>query len=237
MENNIIKNNIKNLLITYNILFYYHNEDIKLIDYYLDNLKTMFNNLSNTNDTNIQFIINFIVSDLDNFIANLESHINITKIESSNNIYKINETLENFLETKFQQIKINNYDFNIIIHQNISYPYKFFNKYNFENIHYENKTINKLDEINFGKNSIGFKRYVGNIMTWNIHNKIENENIKILQYQKIITCVFQIDFGTRIGLPVCLHPDVKNIEYGKSFYNINFEDKDKNPLLKLSKYF
>ena len=61
MENNIIKNNIKNLLITYNILFYYHNEDIKLIDYYLDNLKNMFNNLSNTNDTNIQFIINFLM--------------------------------------------------------------------------------------------------------------------------------------------------------------------------------
>jgi hypothetical protein len=68
---------IKNLLITYNILFYYHNEDIKFIDYYLDNLKTMFNNLSITNNTDIQFIINFIVSDLDNFIVNLESHINI----------------------------------------------------------------------------------------------------------------------------------------------------------------
>lgn len=104
MENNIDeKTEIKNLLITYNILFYYHNEDIKFIDYYLDNLKTMFNNLSITNNTDIQFIINFIVSDLDNFIVNLESHINIIKIESSNNIYKINETLEIFLETKFQQ--------------------------------------------------------------------------------------------------------------------------------------
>lgn len=78
---------IKQLFITYNILFYYHNEDIKLIDYYLDNLKIMFEQLTNPNDTDIQFIINFIVSDLDNFITKLESHINITKFESSNNIY------------------------------------------------------------------------------------------------------------------------------------------------------
>lgn len=43
MDENIKKNiKIKNLFITYNMLFYYHNEEIKLIDYYLDNLKIMF---------------------------------------------------------------------------------------------------------------------------------------------------------------------------------------------------
>lgn len=168
----------------------------------------------------------------------MESHINITKFESSNNIYKIYETSTDFIETKYLKIKINNYDFNIIVHQNISYPYKLIEKYNFNYI-YDNDNGNiieiKKENINFGENSIGFKRYVGNMMSWNIHNKIDNDNNEDKLYGKIITCMFQIDFGTRIGLPICLHSDVTNIEYGGIYYNTN--DTENNPLLSKSKYF
>lgn len=59
-ENNDININEKfDDLIYYNIVFYYHNEPIELMTYYLNNLQFLLNNMIKTNKTQIQICVNF----------------------------------------------------------------------------------------------------------------------------------------------------------------------------------
>jgi hypothetical protein len=71
-ENIFINNKKFKNFIYYNIVFYYHNEPIELMTYYLNNLKFLFNNIIHDNNNLIQFCISFFVSDLDKFIESLK---------------------------------------------------------------------------------------------------------------------------------------------------------------------
>lgn len=92
--------------------------------------------------------------------------------------------------------------------------------------------IEDIDVID-GSKSIGFKRYVSNIMSWNIYSKFSKINKKNTIYNKIKTFLFQIDYGTIIGLNILLHPDVNKIKINKK--NINLS-KPKNSVLPHNKF-
>jgi hypothetical protein len=67
-----INKELKNL-IYYNIVFYYHDEPIELLTYYLNNLKFLFGNINYDNNyDSAQFCFNFFVSDLNKFIELLK---------------------------------------------------------------------------------------------------------------------------------------------------------------------
>ncbi len=203
-----------NLLILYNITFYYHNENIKLIDYYLDNLSTMFDKININNGTKLQFIINFMVSDINVFMENLKNNQYDIQNENISNKCTFNETSTDLINLTHCQIKIKNYDFTINIYKINSLPNKYINEFDFNNIkNYENDKFIKINKnnVDFGTSSIGFKRYVSNIMTWNLYTKLLEDNISLLTFNTIKTFLFQIDFGSRIGMPIILHPNIKDI--------------------------
>lgn len=203
-----------NLLILYNITFYYHNENIKLIDYYLDNLSTMFDKININNGAKLQFIINFLVSDINVFMENLKNNQYDIQNENISNKCTFNETSTDLINLTHCQIKIKNYDFTINIYKINSLPNKYINEFDFNNIkNYENDKFVKINKnnVDFGTSSIGFKRYVSNIMTWNLYTKLLEDNISLLTFNTIKTFLFQIDFGSRIGMPIILHPNIKDI--------------------------
>jgi hypothetical protein len=137
-------------LIYYNVVFHYHNEPIELMNYYLNNLKFLLNNIIKHTKTQIQICINFFVSNIDNFIHSLKQHKyihttnNYTKyIHTTNNYtkykHKIYENKTNYIETEYIDIKPINYDFEIRIHEIISKPLKNITEYNSNNIYkYDN---------------------------------------------------------------------------------------------------
>lgn len=109
-------------LLYYNIVFYYHNESIELLDYYLKNLQFLFTNISNTDKNEILFGVNFFVSNLDFFIQNLTSKY--TNYQKSNKlVHKIYENNKNYIETIYCTIKFDEYNFYINVHEIISKPY------------------------------------------------------------------------------------------------------------------
>lgn len=77
------------------------------------------------------------------------------------------------------------------------------------------------NNINDGSKSIGFKRYVANIMSWNIYEKLINNNKKEKIYNQIKTFLFQIDYGTIIGLHILLHNSI-DINTINKIFNKNF---------------
>lgn len=224
-----------NNLIYYNIIFYYHNEPIELMSYYLNNLKFLFNNIINDDNYLIQFCISFFVSDLNKFIELLKQSKFVDKINYKISKHIIYENNNNFIETKYIKLVPLNFDFEIFIHEIVSKPYKDIDKNIDKNIYnniikcYDddnkikfNSSTTKIDllDVNDGTKSIGFKRYVANIMSWNIYNKIKINNNNEKKFNVIKTFLFQIDFGTIIGLHILLHPSVNEIKYNNNMVNL-----------------
>lgn len=229
-ENNKNKSNEElDNLIYYNIVFHYHNEPIELMTYYLNNLKFVFDNMFYHEKTQIQICVNFFVSNIDDFTKKLIEHKYISnKIEISIDKYIIIENETNYIETKFYEFTPKNYNFEIRIHEILSKPYKnIFNNYkNILNCYDGNKNKincsnikNKINITNTntntniidGSKSIGFKRYVANIMSWNIYENLKILNGKNVIYNQIKTFLFQIDYGTIIGMHILLHPSISVI--------------------------
>lgn len=218
LENNELKN-----LCYYNIVFHYYNEPIELLNYYFQNLKNLFDNVIFNQEIEIKFCVNFIVSEIEKFIELLCTNKYIKSNKYIKGKHKIYENKDNFIETKYVNVLLLNYNFEINIHEIVSKPYKNINSNKFENItecFHNDKKIIKLNNNNIkiennqiidGSKSIGYKRYVANIMSWNIYekNKILNENN--VSYNQIKVFLFQIDFGTIIGLHVLLHPLINKI--------------------------
>lgn len=153
-------------------------------------------------------------------------------IQTSNNFIKykhiIYENKTNYIETKYIDIKPTNYDFEIRIHEIISKPLKNITKYNCNNICKYNDdefifTSQKIYELNVndGSKSIGFKRYVSNIMSWNIYKKIKNKNDNYKNFNKVKVFLFQIDYGTIIGIHIFLHSSIDKLVYNNVNYNLN----------------
>lgn len=227
-----IKREYKNL-IYYNVVFYHHNEPIEIMSYYMNNLKFLFNNIYNDDNKNvIEFCINFFVSDLDKFINLLKSNKFINSTNHKINYHKIYENNDNFIETKFTKLKPINQNFDIYVHEIISKPYKNIdnNEYNNiikcnndkdEKIKFDNsRTIINSTDINDGSKSIGFKRYVANIMSWNIYENFKIKNNENKLFNKIKVFLFQIDYGTIIGLHILLHPLVIKIKFNNDVINL-----------------
>lgn len=229
-KNNDIKINEKlDDLIYYNIVFYYHNEPIELMTYYLNNLQFLFNNMIKTNKIQIQICVNFFVSNIDKFIDLLKQK---KYIQTTNNYIKykhiIYENKTNYIETEYIDIKPTNYDFEIRIHEIISKPLKNMTKYNSNNICKYNDdefifTSQKINELNVndGSKSIGFKRYASNIMSWNIYEKIKNKNDNYKNFNQVKVFLFQIDYGTIIGIHIFLHSSIDKLVYNNVNYNLN----------------
>ena len=203
----------------------------------------LFNNMIKDDNNQIIFNVNFFVSNLKNFILLLKNH---NYINNNNNFvfdkHIIYENKTNYIETNFIKIKINYYDFEIIVHEIISKPNKNISPNDYDNI-YNCNEINKnikcnfdykikIDNVNIidGSKSIGFKRYVANIMSWNIYEKLINDNKQEKSFNQIKTFLFQIDFGTIIGLHILLHNSIdidlinKNI-FSSSNNNYWYETK------------
>lgn len=217
----VIADNIKmDKLLIYNIVFHYHNEDIELLDYYLQNLNTMITNVFSTSIIDIKFNIIFFVSNLENFVTILRSKFIITNTDLKEHIIYENNT--NILKTKYYIVKINNFNFSISVHNILSKPYKKLNSNDLD------KTKINIDLIDIGTNSIGFKRYVSNIMAWNTYYKYKKDNDNTKKYKIIKVFLWQIDYGTFIGLPILLHSKIndKNItKLLKNKFNYLFESK------------
>jgi hypothetical protein len=155
-ENKITIPNLNNKkILYYDLTFYYHNEDIELLDYYLKNIDTIYKNIKSNNLCDIFIDICFFVSSLDKFICKLR---NINKFNF--NIHKVYENKTNFIELKTIKIKFDGYDFYAHIKQNLSFLNKLVKNFN-DNID------NEHNYIDYGINSIGFKRYCNNVLCWN----------------------------------------------------------------------
>ncbi len=225
---------LKNL-VYYNVVFHYHNEPIELLTYYLNNMKYLFDNMILNSKIKIEFCVNFFVSNLDTFIELLGEN----KF-TNNNIHKkithrIYENNNNYVETKFVDTTPTYYNFEIRIHQIMSKPNKNITDVNYNNIYryvddefnFKSQKIEKSNIID-GTNSIGFKRYVANIMTWNIYEKLKNNNVKEKMFNNIQTFLFQIDFGTIIGLHILLHPSITNVSFDNTIYNLTNDNSFNN---------
>lgn len=215
----------KNLcdLLYYNIVFHYHNEPIELLTYYLENLRFLFNNMIKQDNLIIEFSINFFISDLNSFVKLLINKKYISNFNFNKIKHKIYENKTNLIETNYIKIKPNNYNFEIIIHEILSKPNKNVSSSDYNNIFSCQKLKNNNIECDFGtktkidktkiidgSKSIGFKRYVANIMSWNIYEKLVNNNKQEKIFNQIKTFLFQIDFGTIIGLHILLHNSIDN---------------------------
>ena len=213
---NLTKKNLDNL-IYYNIVFHYHNEPIELIKYYFENLNFLFNNMIKNDNVQVIFSVNFFVSNLKDFLLSLK---NINYIHDSNYVFNkhiIYENDTNYITTKYVKLKLKKYDFYVNIHEIIAKPNKNILSNDYNNIYtcnkknikfrcdFENKIKIDDDEIIDGSKSIGFKRYVANIMSWNIYEKYTNGNKQEKIFNQIKIFLFQIDFGTIIGLHILLH--------------------------------
>lgn len=97
-------------LLVYNIVFYYHEEDIDIFDYYLENIKNLLNKINLIYDISINFYITFIVSKLDEFIKKLEKKFLLT-YKSKIKQQEIYENNSNKLKTNYYELKIEKYDF------------------------------------------------------------------------------------------------------------------------------
>ncbi len=215
-----------NKLLFYNITFFYHNEQIELFNHYLKNIQTMIDNIkSNANNT---IIFNFLF-----FVSNLEEFINkisgIKEVIIKKEIYT-----ENIIETEEEQIELRKID---ILIDNIAFQIININTFpnrKINNFILENRELNALN-INCGINSIGYKRYCANILSWNIQKYLEKTYNKI--YQDIRTFLFQIDFGTFIGMPVILHKDIKKMLYKEDREEVDLFSEEDNPLYEISNYW
>lgn len=226
-KNNITsyKLNCKKLLY-YNLTFYYHNEDIELLSYYLKNIDTIYKNIKSNNQYDIIIDISFFVSDLEIFITKLRNIIKFyTKIE------KVYENKFNFIELKIIKIKFVDYDFSVCIKQNLSFPNKLIKFFN-DNIKNSNNDCNNID---YGNNSIGFKRYCNNIICWNKYYYLKSYHKN--KYIDIKLFSWQIDFGTFIGMPTILHPKINKMFYTSNDIEINLFEKTNNPLYDISNYW
>ena len=236
---------------------------IEIMSYYMNNLKFLFNNINNDGNNNvIEFCINFFVSDLNKFIKLLKLNKFINFINYKINYHKIYENNDNFIETKFIKLKLINQDFDIYVHEIISKPYKNIDNNDYNNIincsndeedkiKFDNSgiKINSID-INDGSKSIGFKRYTANIMSWNIYEKFKIKNNENKIFNKIKVFLFQIDYGTIIGLHILLHPLVTKIKFNNDIINLldnksfnilssllyKDKDKEKNKKLQLKNF-
>lgn len=108
------------------------------------------------------------------------------------------------------------------------FPNKNISKYYYDNIYKYNGsefifTPYKINEqnINDGSKSIGFERYVSNIMSWNIYEKINNKCDNYKNFNKIKVFLFQIDYGTIIGIHIFLNPSISKVAYGDNDYDLN----------------
>ena len=232
INNNVKNEGLKNL-IHYNIVFHYHNEPIELLTYYLNNLKFLFNNMIENDNCEINIIVNFFVSNLKIFKKLLRDKKFINSTNFNDFIHKIYENNANYVKTKYIKIKPNDYNFEIIIHEIVSKPNKNIYSDNYNNIIecYDNnknikcntKTNIKInnDDIIDGSKSIGFKRYVANIMSWNIYEKLNNDNKNEKIFNQMKVFLFQIDFGTIIGLHILLHNSINNILLNDEQINLN----------------
>lgn len=214
-------------LLDYILTFFYHKEQIELIEYYLENIETIFKTIFSNNKCEIRFDIIFMVSNLDIFYNNLKNYLKkeeITIVDTYNQ--KVYENNTKYVEFKVYKVKINKYSYFIKIKQILSIPnsvvYDFIQK---------NKDKFEEYDVDYGTNSIGFKRYCNNILCWNIQKNLESE----YYYSSVRVLSWQIDFGTYIGMPAILHADIKTMIYGDETFNL-FESKD-NKLKELSNYW
>ena len=122
-------------LIYYNIVFYYHNEPIELIKYYLENLNFLLANMIKSDNNQIIFCICFFVSNLKEFVKLLKNKKFINHDNFTHNKHIIYENKINYIETNFIKIKINDYDFEILVHEIISKPNKNISPNNYDNIY------------------------------------------------------------------------------------------------------
>ena len=214
----------------YNIVIYYHNEDIKLLNYYIANFDNIFKLIFSNKQIKISFNINIIVSNIDQFIIKynklFKKNINI-KLKKKEKIYENNE---NYLEYNKIIIELDLFNINII--ELISKPYKLLDKDQLYN------KINQLNiinyEIDYGINSIGFKRYFANIMTYNIYHLLNDTDNK---KNKLNIFLWQIDFGTFIGLPAILHPSINKIRKIDSIIENDILDENESILKYKSLYW
>lgn len=219
-----MNNNDKHLLY-YNLIFFYHNEPIELLDYYIKNINKIFENIKSNDIYKIIFDIIFFISDIDKFIHNLQIYNEIIVLD--NNIDVIYENNKNTIKLKSKKIKIKNYDFFIEIKEILSFPNIFVKKY-FD-------TLKHNYDIDYGNKSIGYKRYCANILCWNKLYGIKQ--IVKYKYYNIKLLSWQIDYGTYIGMPAILHNKINKILYlNKKEVNL-FNDNNNNPLYKLSNFW
>lgn len=222
----IIKiNNNDKYLLYYNLIFFYHSEPIELLDYYINNINKIFEEIKSNDMYEIIFDIIFFVSDIDKFICNLQIFKEITLL--NNEIDEIYENNINTIKLKSKKIKIKNCNFFIEIKEIMSFPNIFVKNY-FD-------TIKHNYEIDYGNKSIGYKRYCANILCWNKLYGIK-KNIEY-KYHNIRLLCWQIDYGTFIGMPAILHNKIKKIFYLNRNEEDLFDNNNNNPLYKLSNFW
>ena len=215
-----------NKLLFYNITFFYHNEQIELFNHYLKNIQTMIDNIKSNVNNIIIFNFLFFVSNLEEFINKISG---IKEVIIKKEIYT-----ENIIETEEEQIELRKID---IMIDNI--PFQIININTFPNrkindFIIENRELNSLN-INCGINSIGYKRYCANILSWNIQKYLEKTYNKI--YHDIRTFLFQIDFGTFVGMPIILHKEIKKMLYKEEREEVDLFNVEDNPLYEISNYW
>jgi hypothetical protein len=217
---------IENNLLFYNIVFFYHSETISLIDYYLKNIKTMIDKIKSTDK--VQIVFNFIlfVSNLDQFIKDLQGHL---KDKFSNSMHSeiIIENDTNQIELESITIKINNV--NLQVKSIKTKP-----NTKIEEFINSNNELKDLS-LNYGVSSIGYKRYCANILTFNIHEHIKKLYGK--RFGNIRIFLLQIDFGTFIGMPAILHKDITKMLYTEEEIEIDLLNPKDNPLFTISNYW
>jgi hypothetical protein len=217
---------IENNLLFYNIVFFYHSESISLIDYYLKNTKTMIDKIKSTDK--VQIVFNFIlfVSNLDQFIKDLQGHL---KDKFTNPIRS-----EIIIENDTNQIELNSITIKI---NNVNLQVKSIKTKPNTKIEQFINSNNELKDLslNYGVSSIGYKRYCANILTFNIHEHIKKLYGKL--YGNIRTFLLQIDFGTFIGMPAMLHKDITKMLYTEEETEIDLLNSKDNPLFTISNYW
>ncbi len=228
---NIVNNEtIENNLLFYNIVFFYHNESISLIDYYLKNIKTIINTIKSTNKVKIVFNFILFVSNLDQFIKNLEEYI---KKDKSNKFIKKNKHTEKIIENDTNNIELDSITVEI---NNILLQIKTIKtKPNTKIEEFINNNELRNLSLNYGVSSIGYKRYCANILTWNIQEHIKSKFGKI--YDNIRTFLLQIDYGTFIGMPAILHKNISKMLYTEEEKEIDLLNPKDNPLFTISNYW
>ncbi len=212
---------IEKKLLFYNIIFFYHNESIELIDYYLKNIRTILDNFKSTNTETIIFNFVVFVSKLDEFIEELKKHKTV-KIIKNKYPEKIIENDTHHIDLDSITININ--DIILQIKTIKSIPNQTINNFDFKNL-----------SLNYGTGSIGYKRYCANILSWNIQEYMKNNYSK--KYDIIKTLLLQIDFGTFIGMPAMLHKDITKMLYTEEEKEIDLLNPKNNPLFEISNYW